>query len=46
MSLFGFFNSKRKVKPLRKYMNDKREIIKVCLTCSEYAERRAYRVKK
>jgi len=34
---------KRKIKPLRKFRNDKGEVLKVCLACSEYAERRAYK---
>lgn len=51
MSFFDFLNNKciickRKVKPLRKYIDDKGRVIKVCIPCSEYAERRAYRVKK
>jgi len=48
MSIFNIFKSKcsickRKVSPLRKYMNDKGQTVKVCIPCSEYAERRAYR---
>lgn len=51
MGLFGLFNKKcamckRKVTPLRTYVNDKGKTIKVCLSCSEYAERRAYRKKR
>lgn len=34
---------KRKINFLRKYKNDKCKKIKVCLVCSIYAERRAYR---
>lgn len=48
MSLFTLFQSKcaickKKRSGLRKYRNDRGEIINVCPTCSEYAERRAYR---
>jgi ribosome-binding protein aMBF1 (putative translation factor) len=51
MWLFNMFSNrceicKRKVKPLRKYYNEKGTGIKLCLSCSEYAERRAYRLKK
>jgi ribosome-binding protein aMBF1 (putative translation factor) len=51
MAFLDFLNKKcvickRKVKPLRKYVNDQEKIIKVCKPCSEYAERRAYRLKK
>jgi hypothetical protein len=46
--LFNMFKNKcvicnRKVSPLRKYINDKGEEVKVCIPCSEYAERRAFR---
>jgi ribosome-binding protein aMBF1 (putative translation factor) len=37
---------KRKTTPLRKYYNEKGKVIKLCLPCSQYAERRAYRIKK
>lgn len=48
MSLFSLFKNKcyickRKINPLRRYLNDKGERVKVCITCSEYAERRAFR---
>jgi recombinational DNA repair protein (RecF pathway) len=51
MGFFDFLSSrcvicKRKIKPLRTYRNEKGETIKVCLPCSEYAERRAYRLRK
>jgi len=51
MRIFDFFQTKcaichRKIKPLRKYMNDRDEVIKVCIPCSEYAERRAYKLLK
>jgi hypothetical protein len=51
MGFFGLFGSrcvfcKRRVRPLRKYVDDQGKIIKVCVPCSEYAERRAYRLKK
>lgn len=51
MSIFSFLNRKcyfcnRKIKPLRNYVNDKGKVVRVCLACSEYAERRAYRLKK
>ena len=47
MCIFDIFKSKchickRKVSPLRKYINDRGEIVKVCIPCSEYAERRAF----
>ncbi|RYM04941.1 hypothetical protein EWH99_07975 [Sporolactobacillus sp. THM7-7] len=35
----------RKVSGLRKYINDRDESIKVCPSCGEYAERRAFRKK-
>lgn len=35
---------KRRVRPLRSYMDDNGKVIKVCIPCSKYAERRAYRV--
>lgn len=46
--MFGLFKKscaicKRKVKPLRKYRNDRNDVMHVCVPCSEYAERRAYR---
>ncbi|SMQ76305.1 hypothetical protein SAMN05444673_2666 [Bacillus sp. OV166] len=51
MSIFSFFNNKcdickRKIKPIRKYINDKGETMKVCVPCSQYAERRAFRIKR
>ncbi|SEN40540.1 hypothetical protein SAMN05192533_112143 [Mesobacillus persicus] len=51
MGIFDFFLSKceicnRKVKPLRTYINDHGKEIKVCIPCSEYAERRAYKIKR
>ena len=36
----------RKVKPLRPYFDKKGKEIKVCLPCTEYAERRAYKLKR
>ncbi len=50
--MFSFFGGakcaicKRKIKPLRKYVDDKRNTIKVCIPCSEYAERRAYKIQR
>ena len=51
MGVFDFFNKKctickRKVSPLRKYVDDKGTTLQVCLPCSEYAERRAYKLKR
>ena len=51
MGIFDFLYSKcenchRKVKPLRIYLNDRGKEIKVCIPCSEYAERRAYKLKR
>lgn len=49
MGIFDVFTTKcgickRKIKPLRAYTNDQGKVMKVCLPCSEYAERRAYRL--
>lgn len=49
--MFSFFSKKcvickRKIKPLRKYVDDKGNTINVCIPCSEYAERRAYKIRK
>lgn len=50
--MFSFFGGakcaicKRKIKPLRKYVDDKGNTIKVCIPCSEYAERRAYKIRR
>ena len=46
--MFSLFNKpcaicKRKIKIKRMYRDDKGKIIKVCIDCSEYAERRAYK---
>ncbi|ETI66259.1 hypothetical protein BAVI_23548 [Neobacillus vireti LMG 21834] len=46
--MFSLFENKcnmckRKIKPLRKYKNDKGKTIKICLDCSVYAERRAFK---
>jgi hypothetical protein len=51
MSFFGLFGGKclfckRRVRPLRKYIDDRGKVIKVCVPCSEYAERRAFIVNK
>lgn len=51
MGIFDIFRANcvicnRKKKPLRTYVNDDGKEIKVCVPCSEYAERRAYKVKK
>jgi hypothetical protein len=51
MLFFDIFKSKcavckRKVSPVRNYVDDKGKLVKVCIPCSEYAERRAFRVKK
>ncbi len=51
MAILNLFHNKceickRKLKPLRKYVNDKGKTIKVCIPCSEYAERRAYRLER
>lgn len=49
MGIFNVFTTKcgickRKIKPLRTYTNDQGKTMNVCLACSEYAERRAYRL--
>ena len=49
--MFSFLGAKcaickRKIKPLRKYVDDKGNTIKVCIPCSEYAERRAYKIRR
>jgi hypothetical protein len=51
MAFLDFLNNKcaickRKTTPLRQYYNEKGKLIKICIPCSEYAERRAYRLKK
>lgn len=51
MALFSLFDKKcaickRKSKPLRKYVDDQGKQIKVCIPCSEYAERRAFQIRK
>jgi ribosome-binding protein aMBF1 (putative translation factor) len=50
MGLFDLFRTKcvicnRKIKPLRTYIDDGGKELKVCVPCSEYAERRAYKIK-
>ncbi|WP_170084844.1 hypothetical protein [Kyrpidia spormannii] len=50
MGLFSFFDRRcslcgRKTKPLRVYVDDRGRKIRLCPACSEYAERRAYRIK-
>jgi len=49
MGIFDIFRTKciicnRKIKPLRTYIDDVGKEIKVCVPCSEYAERRAYKI--
>ena len=51
MGFLNIFNNKcqickRKIKPLRTFINDNGKQLKLCVSCSEYAERRAYRLKK
>ncbi|MDQ0226036.1 hypothetical protein [Metabacillus niabensis] len=50
MPLLRIFNKKcsickRKISPLRTYIDDNGKKLLVCLPCSEYAERRAYKRK-
>ena len=50
MSLFNLFTKKcemckRRTAPLRKYKNDHGKTVKICIQCSKYAERRAYKIR-